>query len=253
VRAGGVAYAYLNGALIGSKTGFTTNMGTQAMNIGWGWGSEFTAKKMSNVKMYNIALTSAEIANNYNEYKTRYSGLPVYVYAEGSNASSFLSNWNNSTTYTMADFGGIPNVNAHGFSSGPVTFTLTLNNLPPHTKVRYKVYWHLVDSLDNETNQLFIMNSSGGETEILRFTKQYNLTPSISIAASPGSYTWSGGKTYTYRPWAGGAYGQDGYIIVDSGVVDHTASTFTARHVMGADQAQADEAEYLSHVTVEFY
>jgi hypothetical protein len=153
----------------------------------------------------------------------------------------------------MADFGGIPNVNAHGFSSGPVTFTLTLNNLPPHTKVRYKVFWHLVDSLDNETNQLFIMNSSGGETEILRFTKQYNLTPAISIAASPGTYTWSGAKSYSYRPWAGGAYGADGYIIVDSGLVDHTLTTFTARHVMGADQAQADEAEYLSHVIVELY
>ena len=80
-----------------------------------------------------------------------------------------------------------------------------------------------------------------------------SLTPSISISASPGSYTWSGGKSYTYRPWAGGAYGQDGYITVDSGLVDHTATTFTARHVLGADQAQSDEAEYLSHVVVELY
>jgi hypothetical protein len=153
----------------------------------------------------------------------------------------------------MADFGGIPNVTAHGFSSGPVTYTLTLNNLPPHTRIRYKVLWHLVDSLDNETNQLFIMDSSGGETEILRFTKQYNLVPNISVAASPGTYTWAGAKSYTYRPWAGGTYGQDGYIIVDSGLVNHTSTTFTARHVMGADQAQADEAEYLSHVLVELY
>ena len=153
----------------------------------------------------------------------------------------------------MADFGGIPNVTAHGWSTGPATYTLTLNNLPPHTRIRYKVYWHLVDSLDNETNQLFIMNSSGGETEILRFTKQYNLAPAISIAASPGTYAWSGPKTYTYRPWANGAYGQDGYIIVDSGIVNHTSTTFTARHVLGADQAQSDEAEYLSHVVVELY
>jgi hypothetical protein len=252
VRSGNVAYAYLNGVFKGSKTGFNTNMTTQAMNIGWGWGSEFTAKKINTVKMYSRALSSTEIANNYSELKTRFN-LPIYVYDEGSNATPYLSNWNTSTTYTMADFGGIPNVTAHGWSTGPATYTLTLNNLPPHTKVRYKVYWHLVDSLDNETNQLFIMNSSGTESEILRFTKQYNQTPSISVAASPGTYTWSGGKTYTYRPWAGGAYGQDGYIIVDSGLVNHTSTTFTARHVLGADQAQADEAEYLSHVVVELY
>ena len=78
-----------------------------------------------------------------------------------------------------------------------------------------------------------------------------NKTP--ASASNRRTYTWSGSKTYTYRPWAGGAYNADGYIIVDSGWVDHTASTFTARHVMGADQAQADEAEYLSHVEVQLF
>jgi hypothetical protein len=253
---GGTITIYYNGipqTLTGTTTGYNIS-GTGTLFIGQfsGGGSYYFNGKIPIFKTYNRALSSSEVLNNYTEYGKRF-GLPIYTYDEGSNAAPYVSNWNNSTTYTMATFGGIPNVTAHGFSSGPVTYTLTLNNLPPHTKVRYKVFWHLVDSLDNETNQLFIMNSSGGETEILRFTKQYNLTPSISVAASPGTYTWSGGKTYTYRPWAGGAYGQDGYIIVDSGLVDHTSATFTARHVMGADQGQTDEAEYLSHVVVELY
>jgi hypothetical protein len=256
---GGSKYQfYLNGVAEGgdhvSQVWNSSYSGLRIRYIGKGnnTNTRVVNGKIPITKAYNRALTPSEILNNYTEYRKRFD-LPVYTYIEGSNATPYLSNWNNSTTYTMADFGGIPNVTAHGWSTGPATYTLTLNNLPPHTKVRYKVFWHLVDSLDNETNQLFIMNLSGGETEILRFTKQYNLTPAISIAASPGTYTWSGSKSYTYRPWAGGAYGQDGYIIVDSGLVDHTSSTFTARHVMGADQGQSDEAEYLSHVLVELY
>ena len=150
----------------------------------------------------------------------------------------------------MNQFGGLGKVNAHGFSSGPVTYTLTLSSLPAHTEVRYKVFWHLVDSLDNETNQLFTMNSSGGETEKLRFTKQYNLEPAISVQDSGVIAPWSGPQTYTYRPWANGYYGQDGYLSIDTGWYSHTANSFTARHVMGADQGQTDEAEYLSHVQV---
>jgi hypothetical protein len=255
---GGKYQFYLNGVAEGgdhvSEVWNSSYSGLRIRYIGKGnnANTRLVNGKIPITKVYDRALTSSEILNNYTEYRKRFD-LPVYTYSEGSNATPYLGNWNNSTTYTMADFGGIPNVTAHGFSSGPVTYTLTLNNLPPHTRIRYRVYWHLVDSLDNETNQLFIMNSSGGETEILRFTKQYNLTPAISIAASPGTYTWSGAKSYSYRPWAGGAYGADGYIIVDSGLIDHTLTTFTARHVMGADQAQADEAEYLSHVIVELY
>jgi|688.fasta_scaffold33173_5 hypothetical protein len=259
--ASGVVKVYLNGdlhsttstaqAANGRQNVMSLGGGTTPRNIGSRGGGNYWVGDMSVVNFYNYGLSADEVNKNYNNYKTRFNVFnPTYRYYEGTNASPYLSNWNNSTTYTMADFGGIPNVTAHGWSSGPATYTLTLSSLPTHTKVRYRVYWHLVDSLDNETNQLFIMNSGGGETEILRFTKVYNASPSISIASLPGTYTWSGPKTYTYRPWAGGAYNADGYIIVDSGWCDHTSSTFTARHVMGADQAQADEAEYLSHVEV---
>jgi hypothetical protein len=255
-RESGVVRLYLNGILVNTVT-LSSSIPT---NINYRIGTDVngTAEpfggQIYSVKIYNRALSEGEVRSNYNHYRTRFN-LPgiVYNYNESTRADLYTGYWNNSTTYTMADFGGISNVTAHGWSTGPATYTLTLGSLPTHTKVRYKVYWHLVDSLDNETNQLFIMNSSGTESEILRFTKQYNLVPNISIAASPGTYTWSGPKTYTYRPWGSGTYGQDGYIIVDSGWVDHTASSFTARHVMGADQGQSDEAEYLSHVEVQLF
>jgi hypothetical protein len=201
-------------------------------------------------KMYNRALTDTELASNYFHYATRYN-MTEYRYSEGGDASKFLGNWNNSTTYTMADFGGLGNVTAHGWSNGPATYTLTLQNIPSHTQVRYKVFWHLVDSLDTETNRLLIGNGSS-EGEILTFTKQYNLVPNVSYIASETFAPWSGPKTYSYRPWANGYYNQDGYLLIDSGWKSHTTSTFTAKHIMGADQAQADEAMYLSHVEVLF-
>ena len=149
----------------------------------------------------------------------------------------------------MADFGGIPNVTAHGWASGPATYTLTLNSLPAHSQVRYKVFWHCVDSVDNETSQLFIGDGSS-ELEILRFTKLYNAVPSISVLNAKSEAPWSGSKTYTYRPWANGAYNADGYLLVDSGWIDFGGTTFVARHVLGADQPASDEAMYLSHVEV---
>lgn len=177
-------------------------------------------------------------------------GFPYLYYYEGIKANLFTANWNNSTTYTMANFGSLGYVTAHGWATGPATYTLTLSSLPAHNTLRYRVFWHLVDSLDNETSQLFVKNNSDTETEILRFTKIYNAAPSFSIIGSGVSAVWFGGLFYTYRPWGSGANGQDGYIVVDTGYYTHTLSTFTARHVMGADQAQADEAMYLSHVQV---
>jgi hypothetical protein len=149
----------------------------------------------------------------------------------------------------MLDFGGLGHVNAHGWSTGPATYTLTLNSIPTHNQVRYAVFWHLVDSLDTETNNLFLMNSAGTETEFLRFTKTWNSVPSISVLESGATATWSGAKTYTHTPWttATGNPTIHGYYVFDSGYYNHTSTSFTARHVLGADQAQADEAMYVSH------
>lgn len=202
-------------------------------------------------------------SNGYLRYNTSLGRPEVYIsswlnphyraesylyYYEGRDANLYTGNWNNSTTYSMLNFGGLGHVTAHGWSTGPATYTLTLSSIPTHTQVKYVVFWHMVDSLDTETNNLYLMNSSETETEFLRFTKTYNTDPSTSVLQSGATATWSGPKSYTYRPWANGAYNKDGYYVFDSGYYDHTSTSFTARHVCGADQAQADEAMYLSHV-----
>ena len=205
--------------------------------------------KIAVAKVYNRALTEGELDQNFRHYATRFGIKPIQQYYEGANAANFVNNWNNSTTYTMAEFGGLGAVTAHGFSSGPVNYTLTLPITGAHSRIRYRVKWHMVDSLDNETSRLFIGDGSS-EGEVLTFTKVYNAAPNVSYAASPLTTSWSGHQTYSYRPWAGGSYGADGYLNIDSGWLAHTSNTLTVRHYMGADQAQADEAMYLSHVEV---
>lgn len=211
--------------------------------------SERFGGKIAVAKVYNRALTEGEIEQNFNHYAKRFGINPVMKYYEGADATNFLNNWNNSTTYYMAQFGGLGPVTAHGFSSGPVNYTLTLPGLPTHTRIKYRVFWHMVDSLDTETSRLYIGDGSS-ETEYLTFTKIYNAAPSVSYAGGNLTTSWSGHQTYSYRPWAGGGYGADGYMTVDSGWINHTSATLTVRHYMGADQAQADEAMYLSHVEV---
>lgn len=210
--------------------------------------SQYSNCEIGNLLCYNRVLSDDEIIQTYNALKERF----IYTYSEGNNAAPYVENWNDATTYTMDQFGGLGKVNAHGYTTGPATFTLTLSSLPVHTEVRYKVFWHLVDSLDTETNQLFTMNSSGTETEKLRFTKRYDLVPAISVQDTGVVAGWSGHQPYSYRPWGNGFYQQDGYLSIDTGWYAHTANSFTARHVIGANQIQADEAQYLSHVQVYF-
>ena len=211
--------------------------------------SERFGGKIAVAKVYNRALSEKEIDQNFSHYATRFGINPVYRYFEGADATNFTNNWNDATTFSMAQFGGLGPATAHGFSSGPVNFTLTLPGLGTHSRIRYRVKWHLVDSLDNETSRLFIGDGSS-EGEMLTFTKVYNAAPNVSYAASPLTTSWSGHQSYSHRPWGGGAYGADGYLDIDSGWINHTSSTLTVRHLMGADQVQADEAMYLTHVEV---
>jgi len=174
-------------------------------------------------------------------------------YDEGVSANSFTANWNNSTTYNMADFGGLGNVTAHGWTSGPATYTLTLTGIPTHTEVRYQCFMHYVDSVDNEVTSVFTMDSTGGETERLRMNRTSAVSPTYTVLASGTTVSWHANRFYSYAPWGGSSRtvlpdGGNGYVIMDTGWYAHSLTSFTARHVLGADQAQTDEAQYISHV-----
>lgn len=67
-----VGHAYLNGELKGTKSGFNTNFIAQTLNIHNGWSTEFSQCKMSNIKIYNMALTDIQIKQNFNALRGRY-------------------------------------------------------------------------------------------------------------------------------------------------------------------------------------
>lgn len=70
-RASSVAYAYLNGELKGSKVGFTNTFTAQTLNIHNGWLTEYVACQMFAVRIYNRALSDAEVNQNYLAFKGR--------------------------------------------------------------------------------------------------------------------------------------------------------------------------------------
>lgn len=71
-RENSVGYAFLNNIEKGSKSGFTNSFSAQTLNIHNGYPNEFTACKMSVVRIYNKALSSSEIAINFDYERSRY-------------------------------------------------------------------------------------------------------------------------------------------------------------------------------------
>jgi hypothetical protein len=182
-------------------------------------------------------------------------GLPAerLWYDEGGNAAGNTATWNDATTTNMTEFGGLGNITAHGWTAGPRNYTLNLSGIPTHTEVRYQVFWHLVDSVDSENNQLYTTDSAGSEVSRTSFNKSAAGYPTITSTASGTTLSWKGNLWYSTAPWGGvgrtpESLGGNGYFVIDTGWYAHTPATFTARHATDVNQAQADEAVYLSHV-----
>ena len=71
-RESSIGYAFLNGSSKGSKSGFTNNFSAQVLNIRNGHPSEYAQCRISIAKIYNRALTAAEIQQNFNALRGRY-------------------------------------------------------------------------------------------------------------------------------------------------------------------------------------
>jgi hypothetical protein len=178
-------------------------------------------------------------------------------YNEGSDCRAFLANWNRTTNYNMTILGEFGNCWVHGWDTTVlpvnVSYTLTLNNIPAHTQVKYECNIHHVDSWDGEAVEIYTTNSNN--TEVLRSSwnkiawglphNVYNLEGTAS--------TFTGPQRYSYMPWADSVLGANykampGVTRFTSGWYNHTSTQFKARHYTGLDQTQVDEAFYISHV-----
>lgn len=228
-------------------------------------GDNSTVSKSSPVQIGSTSWTAISAGDNYcfainNTNKLYAWGLnnlgqlgtdryveTVYQYDEGLDAASYVANWSNTTTQSMTNFGFLGSGTGHGYV--PTTnFILTLKNLPAHNQIRYQVYWHFVDTPDQETNTLDIDG-----VRYLSFTKA---TASASITTTvnnllKASFTSTGTDTgYSYAPeaTAGSAHG---YVEIDTGWIDHTQENLTVDHYFGLNEAITNEACYLTHVRVE--
>ena len=212
---------------------------------------------MGNQDANNVAITGGSINStsvtsvNLNSSTLTFNSGEILYYDEGLSATT--ANWNNATTYNMTDFGGLGNVTAHGWAGGPATYTLSLSGLPSHTEVRYMCYMHYVDSVDGETTTVSTMNSGGTQTSRVVMTKSSTTPPAYSTIASGTTVSWFGNRYYSYAPWGGSTRvtdngGANGYVVIDTGWYSHSLSTFSAQHDLGANEAQTNEAQYISHV-----
>jgi hypothetical protein len=227
----------------------TTINSTGYITLPSGTTAQRPATPATGMMRFNTTFASNEFYNGTTWVVQGYN-FPYLYYNENARADLYTANWSNTTTFAMYQFGGLGYAIAHGWNGVATSYNLTLTNLPPHQTLRYKVFFHMVDSLDNETNYINVSNASGVATRMVTFTKSMGTNGPVYSYTAPGvSTAWSGPQTYSYNPF-GGNPEYNGYATIDTGYYSHALTTFTAENFLGADQAATDEAEYLTNVEV---
>ena len=174
--------------------------------------------------------------------------MGVWTYDEGAIAD--VSRWDNQTTYLMTDVTGLGVVSMHGYSPRS-TYTITHSQLPGHSQVRYQCYWHFIDSVDSEYCSLTIAGQVYAEFRKQGYRAPNQGEPAFSSNRMASS-KWVRAE-YSYMPFSNstGIFCAPGYVIFDSGWIDHTSSSISINHYFGLDQAQGDESSYVSHVKIQ--
>jgi hypothetical protein len=196
-------------------------------------------------------MTARKFSSTPQEY---YLPGSIATYNEGLTAKT--NRWDNQSTFYMDNVAGLGAVLMHG-TAPETTYTFTMP-LPTHTRVRYRLYWHFVDSLDNELSTITIDGKLYAS-----FRKQGSWNGRTFLGKPPTYETnlfaeasWYPTK-YSYSPWAVATNNWqssqlvNGFIYFDTGWIDHTASEFKVAHYFGYDQPTTDEAMYISNVRLD--
>ena len=196
---------------------------------------------------YPIKCTDGNVRNYY------WDGTYLVIYKEQLDANSYTSNWSNTTTQYMSNFGDMGTGYAHGYTPNS-TYTLTINNIlvSGYDKAKYEVKIHYVDSTDQENNYIYINNfNNQGRTLIWQSAKYHPNNPIITNYENTTTI-WSGRVNYSYAP----AYGNNnpialnGYNTVTSKEFNFNSSSLSIEHIIGVDQEIQNEALYISHSTL---
>jgi hypothetical protein len=175
-------------------------------------------------------------------------------YSEDNDARTFMSNWNYSgEIYNMTNLGAFGNSWVHGWGGSARTYELTLNNIPGHTQIKYQAKYHMVDSWDNEYNEVRITTgaSNSGTLTYASWRKSAGNAYLDSVSTNYGTtLNFVSGVDYSYEPWNGSNDATNGYADFDSNWQNHSASSIRIFQRTDLDQAQSDEAYYISHATL---
>jgi hypothetical protein len=175
-------------------------------------------------------------------------------YTEGNDARNFMGNWNySSEIYNMTNLGPYGDSWVHGWGGSPRTYELTLNGIPSHSQIRYTAKYHLVDSWDNEYNEVRITtgDSSSGTLTYASWRKTWNRNYIDSASVSYGAtINFISGIDYSYEPWNGSNDSTLGYVDFDSDWQNHSSNSIRIYQRTDLDQGASDEAYYISHATL---
>lgn len=174
-------------------------------------------------------------------------------YQEGTDSRPYIGNWNYQEQYNMTRLGPFGNAHVHGWGGSPRTYELTLNNIPSHSEIKYTAIYHLVDSWDNEYNEVRITtgSSSSGTRTYASWRKTWNRNYIDNASTNYGaSINFTANVDYSYEPWNGSNDPTMGYVTFDSNWQSHSASSIRIYQRTDLDQGQSDEAYYISHATL---
>jgi len=239
--------------LIAGELAYDTS--AQQLYVGNGSGNTKLVASAGSQSASNVNFTGGNISNsNVTATNAKFTSVTTNAeklyYSEGSDCRPYLSNWNDQQYYNMTTCADLGNCYIHGWGGSPRSYTLSLSSIPTHSEIRYQCYVHMVDSWDNEYNAVYTTVNGGGEVNRANWRKVWTSPPNSISKASGTTANWSGQREYSYDPWNGEIDINNGYMTVDTGWYSHSDSTFSARHYTELNQAQSDEAFYVSHVKV---
>jgi hypothetical protein len=169
-------------------------------------------------------------------------------YNEGNDVRAYANNWNYTGTYNMTTLASFGNSYVHEWGGSPRTYELTLNNIPSHAEVRYKCRIHMIDSWDDEYNEIRMTNDSDTQLTYLTWRKIWNNDYLRNTTSNYGATMYFyGNQPYSYEPWNGNNQLTNGYVDIDTNWQPHTNSSIKVYHYTGLDQGSSDEAYYISH------
>jgi hypothetical protein len=191
---------------------------------------------------YPIKCTDGNIRNYY------WDGTYLVIYKEQLDANSYTSNWSNTTTQYMSNFGDMGAGYAHGYTPNS-TYTLNINILVSgYNKAVYSVKLHYVDSWDYESAYVYINNFDNAGRKLIWQGNKNGYPPGqipTVINYENTTSTWNPAN-YSYSPFSNNT-STNGYSTITTKEFNFTSNSISIEHNTNLNEGLNNEAFYMSH------